>query len=227
MKKLFFVLAALALCTSVYALDDDKLTGGFGVGFGGMFFTNSFESNSKSIDLTANGADFLDIEGRLIFNKSNVAVMGRFALGVGFSTNKDLWTTNDTIPTMNMGFYLGAGYRLKFGERFHLIPSLVFGMNYMNGYFSIKTDFLGIADETKITNVCAAPVLGGDVAAIFRAGRHFSLMASCLLTFNLPGQVESKLETTKNNTTSTTTKTFDTKAGGVNFIPKVGFFWLF
>lgn len=97
---------------------------------------------------SAHGVDLIDIEGRLIFNKSNVALMGRFALGVGFSTNKDLWNTNETIAALDMGFYLGAGYRLKFGERFHLIPSLVFGMNYMAGDCSERTEFLGIVDET-------------------------------------------------------------------------------
>lgn len=52
-------------------------------------------------------------------------------------------------------------------------------------------------------------------------------MASCLLTVNLPGQAECNLETTRNNKTTTTTKTYETKAGGLNVIPKVGLFWLF
>ena len=233
MKK--FILAVglvAAMAASVFALDDDALTGGFGVGFGGAFFNNTVGSGKdgdinlrKDTSYNATTFDFIDIEGRLIFNSINIALMGRFSFGLGGLQAKELFNGDEAGLGITLGTWLGAGYRIKLGN-LHLIPSFIMGYNYAGGAKTFKVKNGTQESNLEVVTASGAFVLGGDLAAIYRVGNHFGLEASCLVTVNMGGIC--KIEMTSDFPGASKSEgTVKLKGGDVSFLPKVGLFWLF
>ena len=173
MKKFVLAVGLVAtMAASVFALDDDALTGGFGVGFGGAFFNNTVASGKdgdinlrKDTSYNATAFDFIDLEGRLIFNSVNIALMGHFSFGIGGLQSKELFNGDDAGLGITLGTWLGAGYRFKLGNH-HLIPSFVMGMNYTGGTRTVNVKYGSNELNIDVVTASGAFVLGGDIAAI-------------------------------------------------------------
>lgn len=223
---LFFVL----ISTIGFAGNYSTVTYGFGFGLSGLYQN----ANMKIVDGASSASGLirdetesgkllafnpLDVEGRIIFNKSNVALMTRLAFGFGkLSVGSMLDDYKDDFA-YNLDFLLGVGYRFQPTDTVSIIPSLVTG-SYMTIFAENETNSTGTTDSA--VGIYSLQ-FGFDITTLVQLTRRVYFEFSTLFTTNVWGNGAYIVETNKLKATSI----IAVKPGCINIAPKVGIVWLF
>lgn len=218
MKKLLSVLSVLTLITGfTFAGDNNNITAGFGVGFGGVYSNAAAEldvSPKEDADISFSGYDIIDIEGRLFLNNCNAAFLLRVNGSLAFFEDSHFNNCFITGRTF-VGTYIGAGYRIRPTDRISLIPSAVFG----TGILSAEDEAAGTETTLEYTSLD----FGVDFAFLYQLSEKMHLEVSAMATVNALGTGTISVETGYYKSSYN----IDGKAGKVTTTGKIGLVWLF